>query len=91
MTSAIFVAESSAFCYLWRKSLYTVCRLSDHKPRYASWESSGNLIIISLIDGTAIIVASARDRTSSRELAAMCNRLGLSLLHFDDVIEDFLS
>ena len=47
------------------------------------------------LDGTAIIAASARDITSSREraeeLAATCNRLGLSLLRFDDVIEDFLS
>lgn len=47
------------------------------------------------IDGTATIVVSARDITESREsaeeLAAACNRLGLSLVHFDDVIEDFLS
>ena len=46
-------------------------------------------------EGTAIIVASARDITNYRdraeELAAICNRLGLSLIHFDDVIEDFLS
>lgn len=46
-------------------------------------------------DGTATIVASVHDLTADRqalsELVALCNRLNLSLLHLDDVIEDFLT
>ena len=46
-------------------------------------------------DGTATIVASVHDITSDKsrltELVHQCNRLGLSLIHLDDVIEDFLS
>ncbi len=45
-------------------------------------------------DGTATIIASARDLTSDKArleaLVANCNRLELSSIHFDDVIEDFL-
>ena len=46
-------------------------------------------------DGTATIVASVHDITADRhalsELVELCNRLELSLLHLDDVIEDFLT
>lgn len=46
-------------------------------------------------DGTATIVASARDLSPVRErldkLVRTCNRLHLSLIHFGDVIEDFLA
>ncbi len=46
-------------------------------------------------DGTATIVASARDLSPARErldeLVRTCNRLHLSLIHFGDVIEDFLA
>ncbi len=46
-------------------------------------------------DGTATIVASVRDISSDKhqveELVNLCNHLQLSLLHLDDVIEDFLS
>ena len=45
-------------------------------------------------DGTATIVASVHDITADRralsELVETCNRLGLSLLHLNDVVEDFL-
>ena len=46
-------------------------------------------------DGTATIVASVRDISSDKhqveELVNLCNHLQLSLLHLDDVIEDFQS
>ena len=46
-------------------------------------------------DGTKIIVASVRDITSDREALARlvndCNRLKLSTVHLNDVVEDFLS
>lgn len=46
-------------------------------------------------DGTATIVASIHDVTADKqalsELVETCNRLELSLLHLDDVIEDFLT
>ena len=46
-------------------------------------------------DNTATIVASVHDVTSDKkalsELVALCNRLELSLIHLDDVIEDFLA
>ena len=46
-------------------------------------------------DGTATIVASARDLTEDKHaveaLASRCNKGKLSLCHFDDIIEDFLS
>ena len=45
-------------------------------------------------DGTATIVASARDLSDNRQsveaLASKCNQGNLSLHHFYDVIEDFL-
>ncbi len=45
-------------------------------------------------DGTATIIASARDLTSDKAqleaLAENCNTLELSPIHFDDVVEDFL-
>ena len=45
-------------------------------------------------DGTATIVASVHDVTADRQalskLVETCNRLGLSLLHLNDVVEDFL-
>ena len=47
------------------------------------------------LDGTATIVASARDLTENRErieaFARRCNEGKISLVHFDDVVEDFLS
>ncbi len=47
-----------------------------------------------LKDGTATIIASAKDLTSDKArpeaLVENCNRLGLSSIHFDDVAEDFL-
>ncbi len=46
-------------------------------------------------DGTATIVASARDLTSDKSkinsLVDKCNRLELSPIHFYDVVEDFLT
>lgn len=46
-------------------------------------------------DGTATIVASASDLTDKRELveelASKCNVGNLSLVHFNDVVEDFLA
>ena len=46
-------------------------------------------------DGTATIVAAVHDITADRqalsELVALCNCLGLSLLHLNDVVEDFLT
>ncbi|MBR3806075.1 MAG: hypothetical protein IKJ13_04465 [Clostridia bacterium] len=45
-------------------------------------------------DGSKTIVASARDITTDKdslvELVNDCNRLGLSTLHLNDVVEDFL-
>ncbi len=45
-------------------------------------------------DGTATIIASARDLTSDKAqlevLVENCNTLELSPIHFDDVVEDFL-
>lgn len=44
-------------------------------------------------NGTAIVVASVNDITSDREritqLVDDCNRLNLSLIHLNDVVEDF--
>lgn len=46
------------------------------------------------LDGTATIVASVHDVACDRQrLAAFvsqCNLLGLSLMHLNDVVEDFL-
>lgn len=46
-------------------------------------------------DDTAIIVASAHDITSDKqalaELVSLCNRLELSTIHLNDVVEDFLA
>ena len=46
-------------------------------------------------DGTKTIVASVRDVTSNRDalarLVSDCNRLKLSTVHLNDVVEDFLS
>ena len=45
-------------------------------------------------DGTATIVASVHDVTADKqalaELVELCNRLELSLMHLNDVVEDFL-
>ncbi|MBO5009861.1 MAG: hypothetical protein J6D20_04085 [Clostridia bacterium] len=45
-------------------------------------------------DGSKTIVASAHDVTTDKdsllELVNDCNRLGLSTLHLNDVVEDFL-
>lgn len=45
-------------------------------------------------DGTATIIASAHDLTDERErmeeLAERCNEDEVELLHFDDIVEDFL-
>lgn len=46
-------------------------------------------------DGTATVVASVHDVTADMaalaELVALCNRLELSTVHLEDVIEDFLT
>ena len=45
-------------------------------------------------DGSKTIVASVRDVTTDKEglaeLVGDCNRLGLSIIHLSDVVEDFL-
>lgn len=46
-------------------------------------------------DGIATIVASvhdvAADKQSLADLVLWCNRLKLSLIHFNDIVEDFLA
>lgn len=46
-------------------------------------------------DGTSTIVASIHDITANKqallELVQQCNRLELSTIHLDNVIEDFLA
>ena len=46
-------------------------------------------------DGTATIVASANDlscdETKVQDLANKCNEGNLELIHFNDVVEDFLA
>ena len=46
-------------------------------------------------EGTATIVASVHDITSDKhklaELVRKCNQLGLSVVHLNDVVEDFLT
>lgn len=46
-------------------------------------------------DGTATVIASVHDVTSDKtrlaELVQRCNRLKLSPIHLEDVIEDFLT
>ena len=46
-------------------------------------------------DGTATIVASVHDVTADKqaliELVSLCNRLELSTIHLNDVVEDFLA
>ena len=46
-------------------------------------------------DGTATIVASAKDLSNDKQrvkdLVKICNLLKLSLLHFDEVVSDFLA
>ncbi len=46
-------------------------------------------------DGTAAIIASVHDittdRNSLKELVSLCNRVQLSTIHLDDVVEDFFS
>lgn len=46
-------------------------------------------------DGTTTAVAAVHDITADKqtlsELVSQCNRLELSLIHLDDVIEDFLA
>ena len=46
-------------------------------------------------DGTATIVASIHDVTADKqslsELVGLCNRLELSTIHLNDVVEDFLA
>ena len=45
-------------------------------------------------DGTTTIIASVHDVTADRQalsaLVELCNRLELSLIHLNDVVEDFL-
>ena len=45
-------------------------------------------------DGSKTIVASIRDVTDNKaglaELVKDCNRLGLSTVHLEDIVEDFL-
>lgn len=46
-------------------------------------------------DGIATVVASVHDITSDKhklaELVRKCNQLGLSVVHLNDVVEDFLT
>ena len=46
-------------------------------------------------EGTATVIAAVHDITSNRQalanLVSLCNRLELSVLHLDDVVEDFLA
>ena len=46
-------------------------------------------------EGTATIIASARDLSPTKQkvenLVYMCNRMKLSPIHFDDIIDDFLA
>ena len=46
-------------------------------------------------DGTATIVSSVRDITDDKQalmnLVSLCNRLELSIIHLNDVVEDFLA
>lgn len=46
-------------------------------------------------DGIATIVASAHDVSANKqalaELVSLCNRLKLSTIHLNDVVEDFLA
>lgn len=46
-------------------------------------------------DGSSTIIASARDISNDKSaveaLASLCNRGNLSICHFDDVIQDFIS
>ena len=46
-------------------------------------------------DGTATVVASIHDITTDKqalsELVCLCNRLELSTIHLNDVVEDFLA
>lgn len=47
------------------------------------------------LDGTATIVASANDLSCNeiklQELANKCNEINLELVHFSDIVEDFLT
>ena len=47
------------------------------------------------LDGTATIVASANDLSCDeiklQELANKCNEINLELVHFSDIVEDFLT
>ena len=47
------------------------------------------------LDGTATIVASANDLSCDeiklQELANKCNEIKLELVHFNDIVEDFLA
>ncbi len=65
-------------------SLGAACRAAYGIAAYADSEN----------DGTATILRSIHDVTSDREklqaLAATCNHLKLSTVHFLDVVEDFL-
>ncbi len=66
-------------------SLGTDSRISYSIVAYADAEE----------DGTATVLRSVHDITSDREklkaLVAICNRLKLSTIHLQDVIEDFLN
>ena len=46
-------------------------------------------------DGTATVVASVHDITTDKqslsELVLSCNRLGLSTIHLEDAVENFLT
>ena len=66
-------------------SLGATCRISYGIAAYTNSKE----------DGTATIVASIHDVTADRQaladLVSLCNRLELSTVHLNDVVEDFLA
>ncbi len=61
------------------------CRVSYGIVAYADAEDDGTVTIISSVHDVT------EDKQALSELVELCNHLGLSLLHLDDVIEDFLA
>lgn len=68
----------------------------DHYLLYGCERISYGLVVYAdaASEGTASILASIPDISSDyaalAALAELCNRMGLSLIHLDDVVEDFL-
>lgn len=78
----------SSFTYAISKETYSYngdCREAYGLVVYADAET----------DGTATIVASARDITSDKKilqnLVDRCNNEKIPIIHFDDIVEDFLA